>query len=295
MNQNILVSIGLPVYNPNKKKLEKVIKSLVNQTHKNFELIISDNNSKESISDIINRYKKNDNRNKILYFKQNQNIGGWKNHHFVLKKSKGKYFVWCGDDDIISKDFVEKNLLFLENNLDYVGSISPARFENYNFNQKSMGDHTLDDDKPINRSLKSINNLHANTRFRSLFRRNSLIKYFSTEKKEFLGLDNLLIFKILFDGKIKRIKTGYMIVGKQGISSSLKKIMQFNKINYLSIFFAFNQLFSNIFLFYKKNKIKINFFAKCYILFLMLRLNTRYVYVNLFKVSLYNLIHKYKK
>jgi hypothetical protein len=114
----------------------------------------------------------------------------------TVTKSKGKYFVWSADDDIISKDFVEKNLLFLENNLDYVGSISPARFENYNFNQKSMGDHTLDDDKPINRSLKSINNLHANARFRSLFRRNSLIKYFSTEKKEFLGIDNLLIFNL---------------------------------------------------------------------------------------------------
>ena len=38
---------------------------------------------------------------------------------------------------LITKDFVEKNLLFLENNLDYVGSISPARFEKYNFNNMS--------------------------------------------------------------------------------------------------------------------------------------------------------------
>jgi glycosyltransferase involved in cell wall biosynthesis len=295
MNKNILVSIGLPVYNSNKKKLEQVIKSLVNQKHKNFELIISDNNSTESILDIINKYKKNINENKILYFRQKKNIGGWKNFQFVLKKSKGKYFLWSADDDIISKDFVEKNLLFLENNLDYVGSISPARFEQYNFNLKSMGDHTLDDSNPINRSLNSINNLHANARFRSLFRRNLLIKYFSTGKTEFLGNDYLLMFKILFDGKLKRIREGYIILGKKGTSSSLKNIMQITRKNYLSVFFAFDQLFLNIFLFFRNKKIKINFFTKCNILFLMLRLNMRYVYVNLFKVNLYNLIRKYKK
>jgi glycosyltransferase involved in cell wall biosynthesis len=295
MNKNILVSMGLPIYNSNKKKLEKVIKSLVNQTHKNFELIISDNNSKESMLDIINKYKKNINKNKILYFRQKKNIGAWKNFQFVLKKSKGKYFAWSADDDIISKDFVQKNLLFLENNLDYVGSISPARFEKYNFNLKSMGDHTLDDNNPINRSLNSINNLHANARFRSLFRRNSLMKHFSFEKIDFLGSDYLLIFKILFDGKLKRIREGHMILGKKGTSSSLKNIMQITRKNYLSVFFAFNQLFLNIFLFFRKKKIKINFFTKCNILFLMLRLNMRYVYVNLFKVNLYNLTHKYKK
>jgi glycosyltransferase involved in cell wall biosynthesis len=295
MKKKIIVSIGLPIYNSNKKKFEEVIKSIVSQTHKNIELIISDNNSTESMLDIINKYKKKYKKRRILYFRQKKNIGGWKNFHFVLKKSKGKYFAWGADDDLISKDFVTKNLLFLESNLNYVGSISPAKFENYNFNHPSMGDQTIDDDNAINRSLKSISNLHANSRFRALLRRKTLIKYFDNNKMEFLANDYFLMFKMLFDGKFKRIKEGYIILGKKGTSSSLKNIMQITRNNYLSIFFAFNQLFVKVFIFLRKKKFKINFITKYYILFLMLRLNIKYVYVNLFKVNLYNLIHKFIK
>ena len=254
INKNILVSIGLPIYNSNKNLLNKVIKSLVNQTYKNIELIISDNNSEESLFSIINKYKKNDKR--IFYYKQKKNIGGEKNRLFVLKKAKGKYFLFSSDDDIISNNFVEKNLFFLERNLDYVGSISPARFTNYKFNIQSMGDQSLEDDSPLTRALKSVSALHANIRYRSLFIKKVLIKNFEVNDQEYLATDYFLNFKILFDGKLKRIKEGYMIVGKEGTSSSLKNIMKITNQNYLTIFLAFNKLFENIFIFLKKKKIK---------------------------------------
>ncbi len=293
INKNILVSIGLPIYNSNKNLLNKVIKSLVNQTYKNIELIISDNNSEETLFSIINKYKKNDKR--IFYYKQKKNIGGEKNRLFVLKKAKGKYFLYSADDDIISYNFVEKNLLFLERNPNYVGSISPARFHNYKFKLQTMGDQSLEDDNPLYRAIKSINSLHANARYRSLFIKEALIKCFKIYKVEFLWNDYFLIFKLLFIGKLKRINQGYMIMGKKGTSSSLKNIMNINQMNYFSIFFAFNKIYKNILFFLKKKKIEFNYYTKLYIFLILFKINIKYVYVNLFKVNFYNSINKLLK
>ena len=46
------ISIGMPVYNA-EQHLEKSIKSILSQTYRNFELIISDNASTDSTSEIF--------------------------------------------------------------------------------------------------------------------------------------------------------------------------------------------------------------------------------------------------
>ena len=119
------VSIGLPVYN-GEKFIRNAIDSILSQSYKFFELIISDNASTDSTQEICLEYAKNDNR--IKYFRQKKNIGILLNHEFVLSKSIFKYFLWIAADDIRHSTFLEKNVIFLENNKDYVGSISEIKF-----------------------------------------------------------------------------------------------------------------------------------------------------------------------
>ena len=59
------VSIGLPVYN-GEKFIRNAIDSILSQSYKNFELIISDNASTDSTQEICLEYAKNDNRIKYL-------------------------------------------------------------------------------------------------------------------------------------------------------------------------------------------------------------------------------------
>ena len=107
------VSIGLPVYN-DAETIEKTINSLLRQTFKNFELIISDNASDDETARICEEFLLKDSR--IKYIRQPYNIGGEENFEFVLKQAKGKYFKWIGGDDWISPDFLEVNMLALESN-----------------------------------------------------------------------------------------------------------------------------------------------------------------------------------
>ena len=75
------VSIGLPVYN-GERFLKVKLDSILQQTHTNFELIISDNASTDKTENICIEYKNKDNR--IKYFRQEKNFGVTLNFEFVL-------------------------------------------------------------------------------------------------------------------------------------------------------------------------------------------------------------------
>ena len=97
-SQNPLVSIGLPVFNGLQKKNEystdisKTLKSILNQTYQNIEVIISDNCSTDDTANIIKEIIANDKR--VKFFQQIKPLGPGENFTFVLNKAKGKYFKW---------------------------------------------------------------------------------------------------------------------------------------------------------------------------------------------------------
>jgi glycosyltransferase involved in cell wall biosynthesis len=99
-----LVSIGYPVYN-GEIYIKKSIEALLNQSYKNFELIISDNASTDATQALCISYANVDSR--IKYFKQDKNIGPTENFNFVLNQATGVYFMWAAYDDIRTPDCVE--------------------------------------------------------------------------------------------------------------------------------------------------------------------------------------------
>lgn len=97
-----LVSIGIPTYNRADSYLGYALRSAVNQTYKNIEIIVSDNCSLDSTQSVVKEF--GDPR--IRYYKQKENIGPVNNRNFCLEQSRGKYFVLLLDDDLIDDDFV---------------------------------------------------------------------------------------------------------------------------------------------------------------------------------------------
>ena len=108
------VSIGMPVYNGG-EKLRRAIECLLSQTHKNFELIISDNASDDGLTKIITEeYAQRDSRIKLT--RQPFNQGAVPNFIWVLQQASGEYFMWAAHDDFWSSNYVEA----LANRLDKV-------------------------------------------------------------------------------------------------------------------------------------------------------------------------------
>ena len=105
------VSIGVPVYN-GENYLEQGLRSLLDQTFEDFEIIISDNASTDSSGDIALRYQAFDPR--IRYSRNQLNIGPVANFNRLFELARGEYFLWAPHDDQFSRTYLEECVRILD-------------------------------------------------------------------------------------------------------------------------------------------------------------------------------------
>ena len=98
------IDILMATYN-GEKYLRGQIDSILSQTYKNFNLIISDDASTDSTQKILKEYEQKDKRIKIYI--QEKNLGIVKNFEFLLEKVENKLFMFADQDDIWDIDKVE--------------------------------------------------------------------------------------------------------------------------------------------------------------------------------------------
>lgn len=109
MKQN-LVSIGLPVFN-GENFLEKTLQCILSQSYENIEVIISDNASSDKTSEICKEYAFMDKR--IVYSRNDKNLGASRNYNTIFHRSNGEYFKWAAHDDLFSVNFIEECVTIL--------------------------------------------------------------------------------------------------------------------------------------------------------------------------------------
>lgn len=108
-SENSLVSICIPVYN-GEDFLKETLDSVINQTYSNIEIIITDDLSVDGTENIIRSY--NDKR--IKYFKNDSSKGLAGNWNEAVSKSGGEYIKVLCQDDLLTSDAIEKQMLALE-------------------------------------------------------------------------------------------------------------------------------------------------------------------------------------
>jgi len=101
---NKLVSVIIPTYN-REKTLARAIESVLNQTYKNFEIIIVDDNSTDNSSKIINNYLVQ--FSNIKYVKHDKNKGGSAARNTGVREADGKYISFLDSDDEWIKNKLE--------------------------------------------------------------------------------------------------------------------------------------------------------------------------------------------
>lgn len=109
-------SIIVPVYNTS-KYLKKCLDSVINQTNRDFEVIVINDGSVDNSLEILNEYEKKDERIKVITT-QNQGLSMARNEG--VKHSKGKYLLFLDSDDYIERQLLEKLDENINNNPDIV-------------------------------------------------------------------------------------------------------------------------------------------------------------------------------
>lgn len=98
------VSVIVPVYNV-EKYLDKCLASLVNQTFKDFEVIIVNDGTPDNSQKIIDKYTKKYSNFKG-FIKKNGGLSDARN--FGIKKASGEYISLVDSDDYVASDFLKK-------------------------------------------------------------------------------------------------------------------------------------------------------------------------------------------
>ena len=109
---NKLVSILIPVYN-RENLIEETVQSALNQTYKNIEIIVVDNQSTDNTWEILQKLASKDERIKI--FQNERNIGPVRNWKRCIDEANGEYGKILWSDDLIAPQFLEKTVPYLEN------------------------------------------------------------------------------------------------------------------------------------------------------------------------------------
>ena len=153
MNNTPLVSVIIPTYN-RANLIKRSVDSVLNQTYKNFEIIIIDDGSTDNTEKIISSI--NDPR--IVYLKQ-ENHGASTARNKGIEIAKGEFIAFQDSDDVWHFDKLEKQVIALQNNNADVVFCKMFAFGNLrkrivsnNFKQGFLGKKTL----PLGISTQSL-------------------------------------------------------------------------------------------------------------------------------------------
>lgn len=113
MSSQPLVSIITPAYNA-ERFIEQTIQSVIEQTYTAWEhLIVVDRNSRDKTEEIVRRFSKQDAR--IRCITSPEALGAAANRNLALTEASGEYAAFIDADDLWTKDKLEKQVRFMQN------------------------------------------------------------------------------------------------------------------------------------------------------------------------------------
>lgn len=101
--RNELISVIVPVYN-REQYIDKCVQSILNQTYTNLEVILVDDGSTDSSSEMCDKWQEKDSRVRVVH----QKNGGLSNaRNSGIKHSSGEYIAFVDVDDIVHPQMYE--------------------------------------------------------------------------------------------------------------------------------------------------------------------------------------------
>jgi glycosyltransferase involved in cell wall biosynthesis len=193
---NPQLTIGLPVRNGG-SLLSIAIESLLNQTFRDFILVISDNASGDQTQAVCEHYAAMDDR--IRYIRQPVNLGNPGNFRFTLMQAKTPYFMWAAHDDIWLPAFAERNIELLNRNPRAASSVSRVEFMLPDGGKRPSNGTAAICGTPVERVRKYLQMVGDSSRFYSVYRTAILQRCYHQDIDVF-GFDWIASALVLVEG-----------------------------------------------------------------------------------------------
>lgn len=146
------ISVIIPVFNV-EKYLTECLKSIVNQTFKDIEIICVNDGSTDNSLSILNNFASNNRCIKIIN-QENKGAGAARNRG--MRDATGEYLYFLDSDDFVSTKFLEK----MYNKITKTGS-DICICKNFNLDMNTSAQKPVFNENPHFFSLKSLKNLYS--------------------------------------------------------------------------------------------------------------------------------------
>ena len=193
-----LVTVGVPVFN-GAALLEGALRSIVGQTYRNLEIVVSDNGSTDRTAEIIDAFAARDNR--IRRYRQDPPISALMNFRFVLEHGTGEYFFWAPHDDWWDTRFVELGVAALNGNPEAAAVMGTVRYFDPSDREILRYDppYPLSDRRAYTRIRSYLTSVVTDHVYYALYRRNVLLDTIWTRSP---NPDKVVIMHALCKGPI---------------------------------------------------------------------------------------------
>ena len=132
------ISVIVPIYNL-ENNVEECIKSIINQTYNNLQIILIDDGSKDKSGEICDKYEKQDKRIKVIH-KVNSGLADVRNTGMDI--AEGKYISFIDGDDYIFPTFYEELMGLIQK---YDADISEGQFLRINEQDVKNAENIIND------------------------------------------------------------------------------------------------------------------------------------------------------
>lgn len=240
--EKIAPKVSVQIITKNRAKLLPLaIESTLNQTYRNLEIIIIDNDSVDKTEELVRRYLSTDNR--IKYFRIVENWGITKTRNFALSKSTGTYVAILDSDDFwLTEDKIEKQVAFLQKNTDF--AVVGTRAIVVDSNNQKIDEIVRASDWPKIREMSLIKNqiVHSS----ALIRKDPLMFIGGYDERYEIWEDYATFLKLGQDYKIANLPEFLTAYKKHGGNiSNLNKVK--NLIVLVKIIFDNRKFYPKIF------------------------------------------------
>jgi len=111
-----LVTVIIPTYKRSPDIVGNAIKSVLNQTYKNIEVIVVDDSPNNFVHrDSMKELMRILDDSRLVYLRHNENLGACAARNTGIKESKGKFIAFLDDDDEWQQNKLEKQISLFEN------------------------------------------------------------------------------------------------------------------------------------------------------------------------------------
>lgn len=102
-----MISVIMPLYN-NEKYVIEAIKSVINQTYKDWELIIINDASTDNSKFVVQNFLEKEKDNRLIFIDLKENKGVSFARNLGMRKAKGEYISFLDSDDFWDKNFLNE-------------------------------------------------------------------------------------------------------------------------------------------------------------------------------------------